>query len=655
MHDRNRIARPLLERLEARCVPALLTWLGAVSDDWSDGNNWSLGLVPDANDDVVIVGGANAPAITSGSFEVRSILGTGPLTVSGGRLDVQSASSLSSVIITGGTLDFDAKATLGSVTLSGGKLEADGLDVYGTFDWSGGTLKGDGLGNLYGQTTLSGGDKELDRLTLRNHGTMTWSGGDVDEAGGGTFENKGQLTVTASAAFDPDFTNTGSAVINTSGTAAFGAVANTGTVTLDGGRFDVSSYTQTAGTLALSGGTLAGSFKFLLGGTMTGGGTVEGSLTNSGAIIILGQGQTLTVTNDYKQSGTGVLRVFVNTAGADGRLVVGDRATLGGTLDLRVSGPAVNSQTTVVSAGSRSGEFGGVNLSLPSGATGSVAYAAKTVSVAVAPSAPAPTPKPPQAPVVPSTPATPATPTVETSGGTTVTNTTSGATDDVSGGVASALTPLSAASTARVLTGATAPVSAAVPGAVQQAPVDVGAVLVAAPAGGRNLTGDWGVAVEQAREAAEAILASVVPVFPEVDLPESASELRGIQLGGQARKRLSHQGGASLSPVATVQTEDDGPSVQQELADRAFSGLLDPAGRLGVWDGPDAEAVSEWTPEEADEEPSALASFWGAAAPPALLTVAALAAAAGVYSRPGRHRRQAGGRSTAVGIRPSGG
>src|SRR5262245_59460934 len=45
--------RPRVERLEDRCVPALVNWVGG-SGDWGDAANWSTGARPGPTDDVVI-------------------------------------------------------------------------------------------------------------------------------------------------------------------------------------------------------------------------------------------------------------------------------------------------------------------------------------------------------------------------------------------------------------------------------------------------------------------------------------------------------------------------------------------------------------------------------------------------------------------------
>jgi hypothetical protein len=110
------------------------------------------------------------------------------------------------------------------------------------------------------------------------------------------------------------------------------------------------------GYLTMFGTTLSATSVDMQSGTLVGGGTIEGSLTNNGYLSPT-NGQTLTVTGDYTQ--TGELSVNFATTYPPA-LVVKSNATLSGTLSVGVNlkrPPAKGSTYTAMTFGSLNGEF----------------------------------------------------------------------------------------------------------------------------------------------------------------------------------------------------------------------------------------------------------------------------------------------------------
>jgi hypothetical protein len=104
----------------------------------------------------------------------------------------------------------------------------------------------------------------------------------------------------------------------------------------------------------------------LQGGTLSGGGKVDGSLTNSGGVVVIGDNanaMTLTVTGDYVQGANGILQVSVS-ATADGQLAVTGSATLAGGVEVLVQPgyvPQSGDSALIVTAATGFGAFDGAS------------------------------------------------------------------------------------------------------------------------------------------------------------------------------------------------------------------------------------------------------------------------------------------------------
>jgi hypothetical protein len=176
--------------------------------------------------------------------------------------------------------------------------------------------------------------------------------------------------------------NTTGATSVTGGAVNFYANANTGTFTTastvsigPGTTFSIASgdYTQTAGTTTLNGGTItvaAGNKVNIQAGTLNAFGTINGNLSNAGSLFVAGNGITglLTVNGNYTQTAAAALSFDLEgtTAGVQyDKLAITGSATLAGTLNVAaIDGftPAVGAVFTIMTYGSRSGNFSTFNL-----------------------------------------------------------------------------------------------------------------------------------------------------------------------------------------------------------------------------------------------------------------------------------------------------
>jgi hypothetical protein len=128
-------------------------------------------------------------------------------------------------------------------------------------------------------------------------------------------------------------------------TLSAGAFSNSGSVTV--GRYDTltvqNNYTQSgAGASTKVNGTLQATKTIINGGTLSGGGTISGDVENVGGTVTAsdpGIPDILTINGNYTQGSGGILEAFLEgtTPGTGySQLVVDGTATLGGTLDVEL-------------------------------------------------------------------------------------------------------------------------------------------------------------------------------------------------------------------------------------------------------------------------------------------------------------------------------
>jgi hypothetical protein len=228
--------RLILEPLEDRTAPALVSWINPLGGSWENPDNWGVAgghRLPGPADDVEINVAAVITVSASSEMSVKSLTSKENLSVESGTLSIASASQI----------DADLR-------VSGGTVQGNGdLAVKGQFLWTGGTLAGSGKLSANAGMTISGaGQKILDGRTLANAGqalvqagVQGRNGGGFDNLAGGTFEIRtGDNDVLYLA--DVMFHNRAGATLrrtgSTNSTQVYGYVSNDGLVEVETGTFD---------------------------------------------------------------------------------------------------------------------------------------------------------------------------------------------------------------------------------------------------------------------------------------------------------------------------------------------------------------------------------------------------------------------------------
>lgn len=286
-----RTRRLAFERLDARQMFALVSWIGG-SGDWNDGSHWDNGTGPAVGDDVLL----NVPGVTvthsSGTHDLRSLNVHNTFALTGGRLRISTNGTsvlASDFIVSGGLL-------LGPIATTGNML------------WTGGDLGG-GVQPFIGEVTLvNTGIITRTAQAGKFRGSLTNSGFVSDAAGVTPFEGSsvknllgGIYDIAADVNAPDQFWNYG--VIRKSG--------GSGTATIPlfhslSGTVDVRS-----GTLSINGGPVSegqgetwigGNFQVasnafldILGSTPSKGFAMTGRYTGSGAGTVRYRGDVLKI------------------------------------------------------------------------------------------------------------------------------------------------------------------------------------------------------------------------------------------------------------------------------------------------------------------------------------------------------------------------
>lgn len=144
----------------------LIVWTGAESDDsWFSANNWNLGRIPGAGDDVEI-DVAKDPTV---AFDDAA-----------GAI-IQSISCTEAIDLSDGELRFGARSALhGSLTLSGGTLSAGGpLNLMGDSLWQSGTINAEALFTILGDVDWQGVKLVADDVVIVASDEFKWESGDL--------------------------------------------------------------------------------------------------------------------------------------------------------------------------------------------------------------------------------------------------------------------------------------------------------------------------------------------------------------------------------------------------------------------------------------------------------------------------------------------
>jgi len=355
-----------------------LVWTGdAGTDEWSNVNNWSTGVLPGAND-YVTISSAGSLTLSSGNYSILGLNTTRNFTLSGGAsLNLATPSIIggnlqlnggtltgAGTLAIGGSLSTSSASTLGLkttvsglTTLSAGGLTLDTgalLTVNGGMNWSGGSINGAGtLLVPVGQTlNITGSYQYLTDITLDNRGSTILNlnadtGNTLYLQGSATFLNSGTLS----------FSGTNNTIFDQGGSATF---VNTGTVLNVGSGMAtliVSNFSSTDGTFTQSGAgslslapvsaiysgttTFNGSNIGLTGGSQsfTDGLTINGVLNIAGANVSLGN-TTIMGTLNFNSGALALNADKILTVSAGGNLSLGSGLSLGG------SGSLINDGST---------------------------------------------------------------------------------------------------------------------------------------------------------------------------------------------------------------------------------------------------------------------------------------------------------------------
>jgi hypothetical protein len=319
-----RRARPALEGLGERIVPAVNTWIygGWGASTWSNGANWSQGSPPDSTDDIVFDGGvANTGA---GYYGTGGAIGKSISFVNG--YD-QQLTIYSSGAVTLDALSFDSQATL---YMSGpGKITVQDLSmVGGSITAPSGypnTVEIADIGeintlssgwNVYTQShlkVLSGAQLNLD-LTSFTLGDYLSLGNGADIINQGTVLHAGGEVVGWSGPTDNHFVNEGVYRKTGTGTATLGSVSlmnnhNNGEVRVEQGTLNVAYMQQTAG--------LAGT-KIYAGATLD---IDNNSGFAAGTLYTWGTGAAFLVCPNFTLSGTAKLDLAGDDSTSCGELI----------------------------------------------------------------------------------------------------------------------------------------------------------------------------------------------------------------------------------------------------------------------------------------------------------------------------------------------
>jgi fibronectin-binding autotransporter adhesin len=226
-----------------------------------------------------------------------------------------------------GALTLNGLIGVGNFEQTGGTL-AGSHTINGNYTWSGGSWAtgATGLsttvtaGSFLNLTTSS--EKNFQRRSVINQGTVTWSGGHLRSADGGQFTNDStgiflDQSSTGATIYNGiggtfTFTNKGSYLKTGANTTAIQVpfTNNNGSITVSAGVLHFAdSFTHSSGSIAVMNGATV---RFdnglnLVAGALIGNGTVEGNVTNQGSVLPGIAAGRLNITGNLTLLGTSTL------------------------------------------------------------------------------------------------------------------------------------------------------------------------------------------------------------------------------------------------------------------------------------------------------------------------------------------------------------
>lgn len=390
-----------MEALEDRLAPATYIWNGpnaglwSVAANWNDLNGNAYANPPGQNDDLVF----NATANTDSQADIATIHGL--------RLDDGYNHTVNLDPLPQNTLTISGSLSIKSGTLFATLNQALGivqrellLSTNATTGlWTGGTLKGIGVevgditNNIRPTFTIGGNaPKYLDQSDIHIAGTTVFQEsptgiGDllcsreslITIQNGGTFDIRTNGRIAETNLQAPQFSKllveAGGSLKKTAGAATtYVAVdfQNSGNVQLSSGSvLLLYNAVQAAGQTWLAGGALITGTSYMLnGGTFfsSGSGSFQGNLLNNAGTVIITKGAGISILGNYFQGLNGTLVCNISDQGQYATLSVSGNATLSGTLTVNNGAYAPNNTVpplTILSFGSRTGNFGTINYQNP--------------------------------------------------------------------------------------------------------------------------------------------------------------------------------------------------------------------------------------------------------------------------------------------------
>ncbi|HET8771246.1 MAG TPA: hypothetical protein VFM71_09725 [Gemmatimonadaceae bacterium] len=308
--------------------PSVNAWINPAGGNWSDGANWSRGIVPTSSDTVWVK--------LAGTYTVTVDV---PITVS--RFEMGAAGAQTLAIPAGGGLIVSDEALLTntvSLEQSGGDIGGTGvLEVAGSYEWNGGNIMGVGTTRVLagGTMVISGATSStfIER-SIELLGTGTWSASQIINSGVGA-----SLRVASGATLDiqgnPIWQHSMGGVptvFDVAGVVTHSALAGStvvprllleGTLNVNSGFLTVMDGSSTAGTLNIAAGAHA-----FLGGTNHSFGAAS-TVQGAGDVTVVG-GTTVTSAGAWAIADTmNVLGSFskFGAVGSVGTLVLANSGT----------------------------------------------------------------------------------------------------------------------------------------------------------------------------------------------------------------------------------------------------------------------------------------------------------------------------------------
>jgi hypothetical protein len=337
--------RFVIEQLDSRILFTTNTWSATAGGDWDTATNWSLGHVPTATEDAVIVLGPSRTITHSrnSADSVNSVTCSAALNISSGSLNVANTIqvtglfSLNNGALIGGTIVSGTTLTLGNtqnntinrVTVASGATVDESVGNSALYVTGGLTLNGTlelgsstgSASSLYFTTTetLAGTGSVVIGSSSANGIAETAGTGTLTIASGITIiGNSGSLYCGSGYGGNDTIINNGTIEANTSG----------GTISVGNGAISglVGSFTNNGSVIAANGATLKLYY-----------------LTNSAGANVTATGSTITTYNNWNNSGT------INATNST--LNLGGTFTLGGSGTLTRSGGTINLTGTLNNTG----------------------------------------------------------------------------------------------------------------------------------------------------------------------------------------------------------------------------------------------------------------------------------------------------------------